>query len=62
MKFVQQFSGRRDPVTTALNERAVGDSDTAVAAQLGLVCGDAAATRGQRRFNHLGEVGDYLTH
>jgi hypothetical protein len=62
LKFVSQFSSRRDPVTRPVNQRPLGDADPAVAAQLAVVCGDPSAVGRGRQFNHLGEFGDYLRH
>lgn len=62
LKFVSQFSSRRDPVTRPVNQRPVSDANPAVAAQLGVVCGESSVARRGRQFNHLGEFGDYLTH
>lgn len=59
VKTLIRYSSRRDPVTTALNERPTGDADPAVAAQLNLLCGSTDVQRRQT-FNHLGEFSQSL--
>lgn len=59
VKTLIMYSSRHDPVTRAIGERAISDTDPAVAMQLNALCNSTAAQR-QQTFISIGQFAQSL--